>query len=350
MGKYWSLLLCLLVAMVGCGKESPNPTPTPPPTTEPEIITGFAKGADISWVTEMESEGIAFRNKMSEERELTALMREVGLNAVRYRVWVNPVAGWNSIDDLLVKAKRATENGMRIMIDFHYSDTWADPSNQQIPAAWVNYDLSEMAEAVTKHTTDCLNILMGEGIEIEWVQVGNETDTGMLWDMGSCGDSDFAAYATLNNAGYDAVKSIYPEAKVIVHSSKGTNWGACKWLFDGLRSAGGRWDIIGLSVYPKWSNNSWSECNKDVYNNTVNIINRYDTPVMYVECGYDSSQQFEANAFLTDLLAKARSIDDDMCQGVFYWEPQCNGSWRSYELGAFTANWMPSVALDAFAQ
>ncbi|MFI3239494.1 MAG: glycosyl hydrolase 53 family protein [Bacteroidales bacterium] len=342
------LLLYLILILVGCS-DPIEPTP-PEPTPEPEVIDGFARGADISWVTEMESEGLSFRSKIGEELELTALMREVGMNAVRYRVWVNPVGGWNSIDDVLVKAKRAKECGMRIMIDFHYSDTWADPGNQQIPAAWSDYNLEEMAAAVATHTTDCLNKLKNEGIDVEWVQVGNETNTGMLWDIGSCVDSDFTAYAKLNNAGYDAVKVVYPNAKVIVHSSNGYNWGACKWLLDGLRSAGGRWDIVGLSVYPKWADKSLSECNEDTYNNTLNIINRYETPVIYVECGYSSDQQFTAKEFLVDLIAKARSIDGDMCQGVFYWEPQCNGDWRNYALGAFTSGWMPSVALDAFAQ
>ncbi len=350
MNKFKVILSVMLavVAMVSCGKTVPTPPPVPPKPTTPEIITGFAKGADISWLTEMESEGISFRNSSGTERELTALMREVGMNALRYRVWVNPVDGWNSIEDVLVKAKRAKANGMRIMIDFHYSDTWADPAHQHIPAAWVDYDWERMATAVATHTADCLNKLKAEGIDVEWVQVGNETNTGMLWSMGSCADGDFTAYAQLHNAGYDAVKAVYPNAKVIVHSSNGYNWGACRWMLDGLRSAGGRWDIVGLSVYPKWANKPWEDCVSETYTNTKNIIARYATPVIYVECGYDSVEQFEAKAFLTALIAKARSTPNDMCQGVFYWEPQCNGSWHNYGLGAFTSGWMPSVALEAF--
>ena len=133
--------LCLLAA-VSCiqmpetGKKEDKKTDT---VVEVPV---FAKGADISWLTEMESKGYTFSSPAGLPTECTALMKELGCNAVRYRVWVNPAAGWCNKDDVLLKAKRAQALGLAIMIDFHYSDSWADPGQQTIPAAWTSYDLA----------------------------------------------------------------------------------------------------------------------------------------------------------------------------------------------------------------
>ena len=114
------LLLALLAFLPGCKHQH------------------YWKGADIGWATEYESRGLKFYNREGEERECTALMKELGLDAVRFRVWVDPSrhGGWNSKEDLLVKAKRANDLGMAVMVDFHYSDFWADPKKQNIPEAW----------------------------------------------------------------------------------------------------------------------------------------------------------------------------------------------------------------------
>ena len=113
-----------------------------------------------------------------------SLLKSLGINAVRLRVWVNPSDGWCNMQDLLVKAKRAKGLNLRIMIDFHYSDSWADPGKQNKPAAWLTLSLKELESAVSKHTTDVLNELKSNGITPEWVQVGNETGNGMLWEDG----------------------------------------------------------------------------------------------------------------------------------------------------------------------
>ena len=109
-----------LVLAAGCSEV--NPEYTAPETVEPEEIdrTAFAKGADISWVTKMESEGIKFYNAAGEETECTALMKQIGMNSIRLRVWVDPDEGWNGKGDVVAKALRAQKLGMRIMIDFHY--------------------------------------------------------------------------------------------------------------------------------------------------------------------------------------------------------------------------------------
>lgn len=325
--------------------------------TAPEDVvidrTAFVKGADISWITLMESQGMKFYNAYGAERECTALMKELGMNAVRYRVWVNPADGWNSATDVLVKAIRAQKLGLRIMIDFHYSDTWADPGNQTPPAAWASYDINQLIEAVSIHTTEVLSLLKKYGVDVEWVQVGNETRTGMMWPLGSYKENGGKNYTDLTNAGYDAVKAVYPEAKVIVHLDGGHDNSLYTRIFSVLKANGGKYDMIGMSLYPCWWNNETSSFGTDWKPNTdaclANIKKVYETygkEVMICETGMPVTNPDIAKEMLSYLLEKTQELE--CCKGVFYWEPQApNGYNDGYGLGAFQ-NGKPTAALDPF--
>ena len=133
------LMAAFFAAFASCGKKTnpvPEPGPEPPAPSFIVETPSFAKGADISWVTEMEKKNYKFYSSDGSEKECTALMKALGCNAVRYRVWVNPKDGWCNKANVLAKAKRAQALGMAIMIDFHYSDSWADPGKQTIPSGW----------------------------------------------------------------------------------------------------------------------------------------------------------------------------------------------------------------------
>jgi arabinogalactan endo-1,4-beta-galactosidase len=333
--------LSLLLLLTACRKESN----TAPPAPHQYDMTGFAKGADVSWITEMEKAGRKFYSSSGKEMECISLLRECGMNAIRLRVWVNPADGWCSKEDMLVKAIRAHRLGMRLMIDFHYSDWWADPGKQTIPAAWEKMSLEEMKQAVATHTTTTLELLKVNGIKPEWVQVGNETGNGMLWPTGQA-NVNMSNYAALNNAAYDAVKSVFPEACAIVHLQEGNNNNLYRWLFDGLKRNGGKWDVIGMSLYP--SPDSWQEMSRQCMANVNDMVSRYDTKVMICEVGMSWDQPEASNAFLTSLILQAKNIAGDKCLGVFYWEPQSYGSWKDYALGAFDNTGKPTIALEAF--
>lgn len=320
---------------------------------EPLPVSGFyAKGADISWVTEMESKGYKFYNALNEEKECTALMKELGFNSIRLRVWVNPSDGWCGKADLLKKAQRAQKLGMKIMIDFHYSDSWADPGKQPVPAAWASYNTEMMASAVASHTKDVLTSLKNAGVDVEWVQVGNEVTNGMLWGTsdnsgkftegqasGRVQGTDAANFVKYFTAGYEAVKMVYPKAKVVLHVDNGWNTGTLNWFFGLMKSSGLKYDIMGLSLYPSyWDNASnsypnWMTKTKQCVTNINMLIGQYSKPVMICEFGMPASEPANSAAALKYLLDNTKDIEN--FAGIFLWEPESEKSRNGYDYGAF---------------
>jgi len=328
--------------LLACSKNnSPlggsNPNPPSPPL--------FAKGADVSWLTEMEAAGRKFYSSAGTEQECMLILKNLGMNTIRLRAWVNPSGGWNSKADVVAKALRAKNLGLRIMIDFHYSDTWADPGQQTKPVAWTSQDVAALKTSVANYTTDVLNELKNNGVTPEWVQVGNETNDGMLWPDGKA-STNMASFAQLVNAGYDAVKSVFASAKVIVHLSNGYDNNLFRWLFDGLKSNGGKWDVIGMSLYPNSTN--WSTLNSQCLANMNDMVSRYNKEVMIVEVGMSWDQADVCYLFLSDLIAKTKLVSENKGLGVLYWEPESYNAWQSYPLGAFDNSGKPTIALNAF--
>jgi len=337
----FSFLFCGLIA---CNKSSSNNGGGGGGTTPP-VSTNFAKGADISWLTQMESSGRLFYNSSGTAQECMQLLKNLGMNSIRLRVWVDPAGGWNNTADVLAKALRAKALGLRIMIDFHYSDSWADPGQQTKPAAWAAQDFATLQSSVYNHTFNVLSTLKTNGIIPEWVQVGNETNDGMLWPTGKA-SVNMANFAALVNKGYDAVKAVDNTIKVIVQISNGFNNSLFRWIFDGLKNNGGKWDIIGMSLYPDPGN--WSSLNTQCLANINDMVSRYDKPVMICEVGMSWDQAAACQSFLTDLITKVKAVPGDKGLGVFYWEPQSYNNWQGYTKGAFDNSGKPTAALNAF--
>ena len=338
------LLTFLFFGLFACNKSNSNGGGGGGGTTPP-VSTNFAKGADVSWLTQMESSGRKFYNSTGAEQECMALLKSLGMNSIRLRVWVNPSGGWNNTADVVAKAIRAKNLGLRIMIDFHYSDSWADPGQQTKPAAWAAQDIATLKASVASHTTAVLTELKNNSVTPEWVQVGNETNNGMLWPEGRA-STNMANFAQLVNAGYDAVKAVFASAKVIVHVSNGWDNSLFRWMFDGLKNNGGKYDVIGMSLYPTSTN--WATYNSQCLSNMNDMVARFDKEVMVVEAGMSWDQPAACNSFLADLVAKTKSVTGNKGLGVLYWEPQaCNG-WQGYTLGAFDNSGKPTAALNAF--
>jgi len=309
----------------------------------------FVKGADVSWISEMENSGRNFYNKAGVKEDLLQILKEQGMNAVRLRVWVNPVDSYNTITDVLAKAQRVKAAGMKLMIDFHYSDSWADPGKQTKPMAWAGYTVDQLAAAVADHTRNSLIILRDAGVTPDWVQVGNETSDGMLWDEGRA-STNMKNYARFVASGYDTVKEIFPTALVIVHLDNCFDNNLYQWNIGGLKDNGGKFDVIGASAYPTYRNGStWQATNTQCLANLNDMVARYNVPVMIVEVGapWDSA---DAKAIVADLIAKVRSVNNNQGSGIFYWEPESYNNWKGYNLGAFDNSGKPAAAMDAFLE
>lgn len=303
----------------------------------------FAHGADVSWVSQQESSGYAFYNSSGVKTDPFVLLKNLQVNAIRLRVWVNPAGGWNDGKDVLYKAQRAAAQGQRILIDFHYSDGWADPGQQTKPAAWAKHQIAELNQDVYSHTQGILSYLKANGITVEWVQVGNEINSGMLWPEGKT--SNFANLAQLINSGYNATKAVYPNAKVIVHLANGHDNAVFRWFFDGVKGAGAKWDVIGMSHYPPAAD--WANYNGKISNNMWDMVARYAKPVMVTEVGMDWTQSATAKAMLADLLNKTKALGSNGL-GVFYWEPQAYPGWQGYSMGALDASGKFTAAMEPF--
>jgi arabinogalactan endo-1,4-beta-galactosidase len=338
------ILPLLFFIAIACGKSNSNNAGGGGGGIVP-LPASFAKGADISWLTQMEGAGKVFYNSNGTAQDCFQILKNLGMNSIRLRVWVNPAGGWNNSADVLAKAIRAKNLGMRIMIDFHYSDSWADPGQQTKPTAWAAQDFATLQTSVYDHTFNALTTLKTNGITPEWVQVGNETNDGMLWPTGKA-STNMANFAALVNKGYDAVKAVDPAIKVIVHISNGYDNSLFRWIFDGLKNNGGKWDIIGMSLYPTSAN--WSSLNSQCLTNMNDMVSRYNKPVMICEAGMSWDQPAACNSFLTDLISKVNSVSGNNGLGVFYWEPESYNNWQGYTLGAFDNSGKPTAALNAF--
>lgn len=341
------LFVFIVCTILACKKSTTGSTTTvtPPVVTTPPSTIEFAKGADVSWVTEMEASGRKFYNSAGTEKECMQLLKDLGMNSIRLRVWVNPTNGWCNTADLVTKALRAKALSMKILLDIHYSDSWADPGKQTKPAAWTTQDFATLKSSVSSHTTSVLNALKSNGITPAWVQVGNETNNGMLWPDGKA-STNMNNLAQLINAGYNAVKAVDTSIKVIVHISNGYDNSLFRWMFDGLKNNGAQWDIIGMSLYPTPAN--WSTLNNQCLTNMNDMVSRYGKDVMVVEVGMSWDQASACNSFITDLINKVKSVNGNRGLGVFYWEPEAYNNWQGYTLGAFDNSGKPTIALHAF--
>jgi arabinogalactan endo-1,4-beta-galactosidase len=339
----WKLALILALAFAACSKKnSGNPGGG---NTTPGADTPIFKGADVSWLTQMESQGIKFYNPAGTAMDCMQLLQSTGINSIRIRVWVNPAGGWNSTADVVTKAVRAHQLGMRVMIDFHYSDTWADPGHQTKPAAWASLGFTSLVDTVYAYTLGVLDTLKASGVVPSWVQIGNETNDGMLWPDGRA-SVNMANFAALVNAGYRAVKAVNDSIKVIVHISNGYDNSLFRWMFDGLKANGAQYDIIGMSLYP--SSTNWQSYNQSCSANMNDMVSRYGKQVMISEVGMPVDQPAVCESFLSDLLSKTKGVSGANGLGVFYWEPECYNNWQGYGLGAFDATGRPTVAMNAF--
>jgi arabinogalactan endo-1,4-beta-galactosidase len=323
--------------------DSQTPVPTPEPTqqvTAPPSSGGFEYGADISWLPQMEAQGYTFRDDRGNQRDCVDILIEHGINAISTRTWVNPsndpANGHCSISETVELARRCKDKGLRIMVCPHYGDTWNSVGTQNPPSAWANMSYTRMRTALANHVTELMTALKNAGVTPEWFKNGNETNGGICKSTGSV--SNPGQMVGLLNAGYDAVKAVFPNVKVIIHVGQPQKSEA-QTMLDAFVNNGGKWDILGCSSYASKNDQA------GVQSAVQSLKNRYGKEVMMVEVGGRWDRAEDTRTVISAWINGMKSMGGT---GVFYWEPECY-NWNGYDMGAWDPNTkQPTVAMDAF--
>lgn len=314
--------------------------------------SSFAKGADISWLPQMEASGYKFYNDNGQEEDCLKILKDHGISSIRLRTFVNPsndkINGHCSKDETVAMAVRAQKMGMKVMIDFHYSDSWADPSKQKKPAAWEGHDFPTLLNDLYTYTFEVMTALKNAGVTPEWVQVGNEIPGGMVYPEGSV--DNWPQLIQLINKGYDAIKAVSPTSKVILHIDQGNNNGRFRWWFDAATANGAKFDVIGLSYYPYWleGHPDYTLSIDDLGKNMNDIAAHYGKEVVVVEVGGEDIKSQNTYEMLVAVQQKVKEVPYSKGSGVFYWEPEGARSWSNYALSAWGNDGKPTKALDGF--
>ncbi len=321
-----------------------------------ETNAQIAKGADVGWLSYFEQDkGITYLDDQGQVQDALQILKDHDMNAIRLRAFVNPTLeniGKVDTQNVVQTAIRANNLGMDVMITIHYSDVWADPGSQHKPAAWENLSFNDLAQAVYDYTYGLMDALLNAGVTPKWVQVGNETNPGFLWEDGRLSTNDNFAnmsnYVALSNKGYDAIKASSSSTKVITHLSSGNSTTFYQQFFDAFYAAGGKNDIIGASFYPRWNGSNI----QTVETNLNNLVTRYDKDVMICEIGHLEGEREVTYNLLVDAIDAVEAIPNNRGLGVFYWEPISHTSINGYEQGLAEpindTEYQFSWALDGF--
>ncbi len=246
-------------------------------------MTDFINGFDLSTLDEVERcRGKFYRD--GKAQDAMDILRDCGGNFVRLRLWNDPYdaqgqsygAGVCDLPTVLSLAHRAKARGMGWLLDFHYSDFWADPGKQTIPKAWQGLTLPELEQAVYRYTLDVLCACRAYGVTPNMVQVGNEITNGLLWPYGKV--SDFDGLTRLVSAGVRAVREFDPQIAIMIHLDNGGNNGLYRRWFDEYFARGGECDVIGLSYYPQWHGTLSA-----LESNLADLAQRYGKPLIIAE-------------------------------------------------------------------
>ena len=330
------IILILSVLLISCSKDDSEPVIIENPSSNV-----FYYGADLSYVNEMEDCGAVYKDSNENFKDPYKIFAEAGTNLVRIRLWHNPTwTNYSNINDVKKSIQRAKSEGMNVLLDFHYSDSWADPSNQEIPAAWLNQinNTELLGDLVYNYTFDTLNELYNLNLLPEIVQIGNEINAMILQNGEVKWPIDWLRNSALINKGIKAVRDISNQKnkkiEIMLHIAQPEN--ALWWFGEAFNAGITDFDWIGLSYYPLWSEYNLNTIDAPL----KNLIETYAKKLMIVETaypftlinadsanniigenalipGYPASQQGQLD-YLNDLKTK---ISESGGQGIIYWEP-----------------------------
>lgn len=298
-----------------------TPTADQLPTTTKQIDRMI--GADISFLPQIESNAGRFSRgggafyENGEKVDPVKLLKEHGFNTIRLRIFVDPEnpkgyspgTGFCGLDSTISMAKRVKAAGMKLLLDFHYSDYWADPQQQNKPLAWADLDYETLKDSMRSYTTAVLEAMRRQGSLPDMVQIGNEINHGLLWPDGHISHPD--QLAGLLKAGVEGAEAVAPDMPIMMHIALGGQNDEARFWLDNMLARGVKFDVIGLSYYPRWHGTL-----EDLDRNLHDLIARYHKPVIVVEYA-------DFKRAVNDIVF---NLPDDMGKGTAIWEPLNRGS------------------------
>ena len=292
------------VAHFSASQNGTLPVQTPKPL-------GKILGADISFLPELEAKGVKFSDR-GKEKDAMEIMKDHGFNYVRLRIFLNPATdsgyspkkGFCDLDHTKQMAKRIKAAGMKFLLDFHYSDYWADPQQQYKPVAWKGLNFAQLTKALKEYTMLVMTGLKQQGTLPDMVQVGNEINHGMVWPKGNVNNMD--SLAQLINAGVEGINVVSPTCPIMLHVALGGQPDESQFFLENMLARGLRFDVIGLSYYARWHGTP-----EDLRDNMNDIAKQYKQDVVPVEY---SELKKEVNDITFNIV-------NGKGKGTFIWEP-----------------------------
>ncbi len=304
------------------------------------------RGVDISYLPEIEDNGGIYYSN-GQAQNLLHILKNNGINSIRLRIWNDPLDQYCGKNQTLSFAKRISNLDLKLLLDFHYSDTWADPGHQLKPEAWSNLSFNDLKIAIYDYTFEIISDLGTQGSLPSIVQIGNEITGGMLWDEGKVGGAynTVPQWTQFTDLLKSAIQAVHDAAEdesiqIMIHSDRGGDNAGCRWFYDNLLLYNVSFDIIGLSYYPWWHGTL-----QDLKENLVNLSTRYDHNLCVVETAYPWTLDWYDNTtnriglqsqlhegypatvqgqlmFLKDLFKIVKNSTYSKGIGVYYWAPE----------------------------
>ncbi|KAL6704083.1 hypothetical protein ACN47E_008746 [Coniothyrium glycines] len=301
------------------------------------------KGVDWSSLLVQERAGKQYKNSAGTVQPLETILKANGINTVRQRIWVNPSDGNYNLDYNLALAKRAKAAGLKIYLDFHYSNNWADPGKQVVPAAWKSLAKDALVKQVYDYTRSVLDSFQNNGLQLDLVSIGNEITPGLLHPVGQLGDGKGDKgknVAALLKSASKAVResSLSPKPKIMIHLDNGWKWDTQQWWYDSVLAGGlsaADYDVQGVSYYPFYNADA-SLAN--LAGSLSNMAKKYGKEIMVVETNWPTYCPNPAYAFPADtksipisvegqtqwmkeVAKRVTGVPNGKGTGLFYWEP-----------------------------
>ncbi len=333
-------------------------TATPAPATVAPL--DYAIGADLSFLADAEARGAQFKDGGAVKPGLQ-IFRDHGYGWIRLRLFHTPTRLPNTLEYTIALAQKAKALGYRFLLDFHYSDTWADPARQLTPKAWANKSHAELVTAVRDYTRDAIAAFRAAGAMPEMVQIGNEITPGMLWPDGKLPEhwDNFAELIKAGIAGVDAGRGDAPRPRILIQIERSGDFAQTQWFFDNLLQRGVTFDVIGQSYYPWW-HGSLLELRACL----AATAERYHKDIILVEVAYNWRPTEYRNhpppypetpqgqrEFLEEVNRAVLATPYGLGKGVFWWEPAVRGGLRSRGMFDDEGNALPAIAVfDKFTR